>query len=443
MNTTFYRTFEDRHRGPREIVKARLESYLPFLAPWAKIQKNSRTLDLGCGRGEWLELLGENGFKAKGVDLDQGMLDDCKANNLHAVRKDALTAIKAAPDNSLSIVSGFHIAEHIPFEVLQEIVRESLRALKPSGLLILETPNPENLSVGTHTFYTDPTHNRPLPPELLQFAADFAGFERTKILRLNESSDIHGAKEISLDNIIRDVSPDCAIVAQKTGSKEHLDLFNDAFSRDYGISLEQLTHRYQDQLNHRFQEQLDQGTEKMTKALASIPDLVEVHSENKLLAHKLEESYETLSQTQEALAEKIEESDWLRNELEAQKRSFVESTSWKVTAPIRGLKSSFSTLFIMLFKVPLRFIAKPVMRFGYKHQGFRRLAVRILSHFPSIKARIALFMNNQGLSGATQSLGSAGASKLTGPLDEPESSEKKVKHPENMSETERFIHSEI
>ena len=90
--------------------------------------------------------------------------------------------------DSLTVVSAFHVVEHIPFETLRQLVDEAYRVLKPGGLLILETPNSENLVVGTSSFYLDPTHQRPLPAQLLTFVVEYAGFERVKTLYLQEHS---------------------------------------------------------------------------------------------------------------------------------------------------------------------------------------------------------------------------------------------------------------
>ena len=95
MTNDFYRTFEDKHRGSRRSIKERQRAYFPFVQPLAEIYSGVQTIDLGCGRGEWLELLGELGFDARGVDLDDGMLADCRALGLKVQTLDALTALRA------------------------------------------------------------------------------------------------------------------------------------------------------------------------------------------------------------------------------------------------------------------------------------------------------------------------------------------------------------
>jgi SAM-dependent methyltransferase len=217
INANFYRAFEDRFRGSRELIKSRLRVYLPFVEPLRSYYDDAMALDLGCGRGEWLELLQEAGFDVQGVDLDNGMLAACRERDLNVQTCDAVDFLKELPDASRVVVTGFHIAEHIPFPDLQVLVKESLRVLKPGGLLILETPNPENIVVGTSYFFIDPTHLRPIPPQLLSFLPEYYGFKRVKILRLQEPAGLHKSKALTLLDVLRGVSPDCAVVAQKKG----------------------------------------------------------------------------------------------------------------------------------------------------------------------------------------------------------------------------------
>ena len=186
INERFYRAFEDRFRGSREVIKSRLTVYLPFIEPLQEIYDVCRATDLGCGRGEWLELITEAGVTAHGVDLDDGMLAACRERNLSVETGDAISFLKSLPDQSQAIISGFHIIEHIAFSDLRVLVQEAFRVLKPAGLLILETPNPENIVVSSTSFHLDPSHIKPIPPQLLAFLTEYYGFYRNKILRLQE-----------------------------------------------------------------------------------------------------------------------------------------------------------------------------------------------------------------------------------------------------------------
>lgn len=245
MSENFYRAFEDRHRGTRELISQRLMVYLPFITPLLKGDGSRRAADLGCGRGEWLEILIGCGFDANGIDLDDGMLEACRERGLPAQRNDALSYLATLEDNSLAIVSGFHIAEHIPFPDLQTLVAEALRVLIPGGVLILETPNAENIVVGTNGFYLDPTHERPIPHLLLSFLTDHTGFSRSKLLRLQEPDPLKDPDHpVDLLAVLSAVSPDYAIVAQKKAAPERLQAFDEAFDKRFGLALDELAQRY-------------------------------------------------------------------------------------------------------------------------------------------------------------------------------------------------------
>tara|TARA_Y100000815_G_scaffold131302_1_gene118529 strand:- start:13044 stop:14513 length:1470 start_codon:yes stop_codon:yes gene_type:complete len=229
---------------------------------------------LGCGRGEWLELLGDHGYKAQGVDIDDTMLSACRDLGLTVTTSDAIEFVKRLPDASQLAVSGFHIVEHIPFSELHEIVSESLRVLVPGGLLILETPNPENIVVGSCSFYLDPTHERPIPPLLLAFLPEYAGFNRTKILRLQQSPEILSNPSPDLLSVLNGVSPDYAVVAQKDGPAGLLEACEPAFEVEYGVTLEALAAKYQQATDARIAdaESCSAQAKLHTAATASLAD---------------------------------------------------------------------------------------------------------------------------------------------------------------------------
>lgn len=258
----FYRVFEDRFRGSRDLVSSRLRAYLPFIEPLKLIGGCPAAVDLGCGRGEWLELLADNGFDAQGIDLDDGMLSACHERGLRADKGEAVAFLKQLPSDSRAIVSGFHIAEHLPFSKLEALVHEAKRVLQPAGLLILETPNPENFGVATLSFYCDPTHLRPLPPELLAFLTEYCGFARVKTIRLQENRDLLHSHTASLGQVLGGASPDYAVVAQKAATEAITQLFNDVFDRKFGIAAHVLIERFDQELLAR-NEQLRDVTERL------------------------------------------------------------------------------------------------------------------------------------------------------------------------------------
>ncbi len=186
-----YVSFEDEFRGTREDIKERLRRYLPMIADAAVGSVDFPILDIGSGRGEWLELLTENGYRAKGVDLNGIMVSLCRELGLEVTEKELLEHLRNLPPASLGAITGFHIIEHLPFGKVISFLDESLRTLRPGGMIILETPNPENVLVGSCRFYLDPTHVRPVPSSTLRFLAEARGFNRIRIIDQNPA-DVRG-----------------------------------------------------------------------------------------------------------------------------------------------------------------------------------------------------------------------------------------------------------
>lgn len=185
----FYCAFEDVFRGDREDIKQRFGPYLAELELAGAGQTDAPVLDVGCGRGEWLEILTESGLAARGVDLNRTAIEECRRRGLDVGFGSAPDCFKEIPDETLGAVTGFHIVEHMPLEEVVALFDESFRVLKSGGMMIFETPNPENILVGACTFYNDPTHRNPLPPPVLQFMASQRGFVDVEIKRLHPYPD--------------------------------------------------------------------------------------------------------------------------------------------------------------------------------------------------------------------------------------------------------------
>ncbi len=183
-----YVAFEDRFRGSNADITERLKIYLPKLAATNVGTKDMPILDLGCGRGEWLDLLREAGYTASGLDINRIMVQSI-SKELEAIEADAITYLQSLPNNCLGAVTGFHIIEHLPLPSLIDLVGETVRVLKPGGLAIFETPNPKNLVVGACNFYSDPTHRNPVFPETIQFFLQYLGLANVQLLYLNPVED--------------------------------------------------------------------------------------------------------------------------------------------------------------------------------------------------------------------------------------------------------------
>lgn len=165
-----YAGFEERFRGSPEAIKERQRPYLEHF------KGRQSVLDIGCGRGEFLELLREAGVPAKGVDLDLDMTLSCRDRGLDVVHEDALAYLESCPDDSLGGVFAAQVIEHLETSQLTRLVSLCHRKLRPAGVLVLETLNPECLLVLYRWFWIDLSHARLVHPETLKFLLESAGF---------------------------------------------------------------------------------------------------------------------------------------------------------------------------------------------------------------------------------------------------------------------------
>lgn len=267
----FYKNFEDEFRGSRDSIKLRLNTYIEFLNILKLDNNHIDALDIACGRGEWLELLKENSINALGCDLDENMLNECKKLNLNVKNSDVLNFLKTFKDDSIDVITAFHFIEHVDFEYLNLIIKESFRILKDSGVLIFETPNPENLRVSTLSFYNDVTHKKPIPPMLLTHLIKHNNFKKSFILRLNSKVDKNS--HIDIKNIINDVSPDYALIALKTPKDDTILSFKNLADHISGISFDDLVDKFNDQNLQIIKEQT-QDIEDVKKQIKQINDFI-------------------------------------------------------------------------------------------------------------------------------------------------------------------------
>lgn len=389
MTLPFYRAFEDRHRGPRDLIKSRLKVYLPFIAPLKNLYAKCATLDLGCGRGEWLELMLEHDFDPKGVDLDEGMLATCHELKLPVEQGDAIAYLQKLPDESMTVVSGFHIAEHIPFDSLQLMVNEALRVLKPAGLLILETPNAENITVGTHSFYMDPTHEKPIPHPLLSFLTEHTGFIRNKLLRLQEAPELRQAQDLSLLDVLQGPSPDYAIVAQKRAPARQLVLFDAMFNKEYGLALDSMAVRYEFNLQNNLtdlNEKINQTSQQQQQQEQQQHHYQHLLDQLQLQVNEVSARAQHWASLADARAELLE--------------SVMTSKSWRITQPLRSttevLKRT-SSQFKTTAKQPIKSSLQKSMRYVLSRPVLRVRLNQWLQRYPKLYSRLIQFARHRGL----------------------------------------------
>jgi SAM-dependent methyltransferase len=190
-----YLELERRHRGTPAEIRQRLEVYLPLL------EGRREVVDLGCGRGEALALFAEHGAHAIGVDESPEMVRRCREQGLEAVVGDALGFLARQESASLDAIVSFHVVEHLPAATLDRVVRAAWRALRPGGVLLLETPNPLSIVVAASRFWRDPTHLRPLHPDALRLCCEQAGFDSVEIRGLHPFPASERLPEIDLAGI--------------------------------------------------------------------------------------------------------------------------------------------------------------------------------------------------------------------------------------------------
>jgi len=171
-----YAGFENRFRGREEEIKSQLQAYISYFP------REGKVLDLGCGRGEFLELLRENGIAAAGVDLNAQMVDICVDKGLACEKGDLLEKLDAQKDGALAGIFSSQVIEHLPPTHLQKLVEISRRKLQPGGVIVLETINPVSVFALVQIYNLDLSHQKPVHPQALKFMLEAAGYEEVKIL---------------------------------------------------------------------------------------------------------------------------------------------------------------------------------------------------------------------------------------------------------------------
>ncbi|MDQ1439325.1 MAG: hypothetical protein QOK43_2954 [Acidimicrobiaceae bacterium] len=182
-----YKQLEDRFRGSREEI---IELQRAYVGDVADLKGGAApVVDIGCGRGEWLEVLKDNGIPAYGVDINATFAEQNQARGLDVRVGDAIDHLESVPEGSVGAVTGFHVAEHLEFPVLVRLIDAARRVLRPGGVLIFETPNPTNVIVGSASFYMDPTHRNPLHPQFMEFLLGARGFADVEVRYLHPSDE--------------------------------------------------------------------------------------------------------------------------------------------------------------------------------------------------------------------------------------------------------------
>lgn len=219
-----YFDFEANFRGSQYSVKEKLKDYVKFFP------KTGTVVELGCGRGEFLELLDQNNVDAVGVDTYSNFVEYCTKKGLRVFNKNAVEYMDSLEEQSIAGVFAAQVIEHLSTNELVELCNKSYEKLIPGGVLIFETPNPTNLSMYLNGYYMDPTHHNPVHPKTLEYLLKKAGFKEIDIIYTEQSkidyrlpvlnaSGVENLKEFNDGiNLLSDVffgSQDYAVIARK------------------------------------------------------------------------------------------------------------------------------------------------------------------------------------------------------------------------------------
>ena len=210
-----YFLFENKFRGRQEEIKKRQEVYLPTF-------KNSdNVLDIGCGRGEFLEILRENGIKAMGIDMNEVMIYRCKENDLDVKQIDAISYLKSVQDYSLGGIFASHIIEHFATELFIDFIKLCYLKLQKGAVIALETPNPLSIIVSAINFHLDLSHVKPIHPEALKFLLESNGFVDVQIKYLSPYPE-----EAKLQSLVSNDSVDSLAVPPIKQINENIEKLN-------------------------------------------------------------------------------------------------------------------------------------------------------------------------------------------------------------------------
>ena len=170
-----YIAFEDRFRGSADDIRAKLRAYVPLFAAASDV------LDVGCGRGEFLDLLRQEGVSARGVDRNAEMVAEARDRGVDAVEADALAYLSSLPDGSLGGLIAAQVVEHLEPPYLIRLLETAFEKLRPGSPIVIETINPACWLAFFSSYLRDFTHVRPVHPDTLQYLLVASGFERVSI----------------------------------------------------------------------------------------------------------------------------------------------------------------------------------------------------------------------------------------------------------------------
>jgi SAM-dependent methyltransferase len=220
LNSFVYVGFEDRFRGSRDDIRARLTDYLPLFAGATDV------LDVGCGRGELLDLFREHGIRARGIDTNHEMVEACRARGLEADRVDAVAFLESRPDASLGGLIAIQVVEHLEPAYLMRLIEAASHALRPGGVMVLETINPGCWVAFFESYIRDLTHVRPLHPDTLRYLVQTSGFSQVDVQYRAPVPEVDRLQRVQLPALAAGQEHDAALVDLVDAVNAHADKLN-------------------------------------------------------------------------------------------------------------------------------------------------------------------------------------------------------------------------
>jgi 2-polyprenyl-3-methyl-5-hydroxy-6-metoxy-1,4-benzoquinol methylase len=206
LGSAVYLGFEDRFRGTSGTIRARLERYVPIFADATDV------LDIGCGRGELLELLRRQGVAARGIDTNRAMVEECRAQGLAVEQADAATYLDAQKDGSLGGIVAIQVVEHFEPSYLAHVLALAYQKLRPGAPLVLETINAACWMAFFETYLRDLTHARALHPDTLRYLVQASGFTSVNVEYREPVADADRLKQVAVSTADGDTAAIAAAV---------------------------------------------------------------------------------------------------------------------------------------------------------------------------------------------------------------------------------------
>ena len=215
-----YVCFEDAFRGSPEEIAARQRAYLPYF------EGASDVLDIGCGRGEFLALLREEGIPARGVDTNAEAVERCRERGLEADRTDALAYLRTVPDESIGGLFSAQVVEHLEADYLMRMLGEAHRTLRPGSRVVLETINPASWTAFFSAYVRDITHRHPLHPDTLGYLLRASGFVDVTIVYSAPVPDAAKLRHAAVDPALAATPAGAAVGALAETINQHAEVLN-------------------------------------------------------------------------------------------------------------------------------------------------------------------------------------------------------------------------